>query len=79
MGSEEEVTAMTQTVTKPITDDSLSCWPPKAHIVRKKDMPAKEGTIALCGAKLMGMDLKGDVQKANCEKCVEIMRKELGS
>jgi hypothetical protein len=74
MGSEEE---MTQALPKPVTDDPLSCWPPKAHIVRKKDLPAKEGTIALCGAKLMGMDLKGDVQKATCDKCLKIMRKEL--
>jgi len=68
---------MTQSLPKPVTDDPLTCWPPKAHIVRKEDLPVKESTIALCGAKLMGMDLKGDVQKANCEKCVKIMREEL--
>jgi hypothetical protein len=66
----------TDTVTKPTTDDTLTCWPPKAHIVRREDLPAKEGTIALCGAKLMGMDLKGDVTKATCEKCLKIMRKD---
>lgn len=48
-----------------------------AKIIKDKDLPAKEGTIALCGAKLMGMDLKGDVQKANCDKCLKIMRQEL--
>ena len=60
-----------------VKTDTISQWPPKAHIVRRKDLPAKEGTIALCGAKLMGMDLKGDVQKANCDKCLKIMREEL--
>ena len=64
---------MTQTLPKSVTDDPLTCWPPKAHIVRRKDVPA----IALCGAKLMGMDLDGDVQKATCEKCLKIMRDEL--
>lgn len=67
---------MTQTLPE-LTDDTLTCWPPKAHIIRKEDQPAKEGTIALCGAKLMGMDLKGNVRKAQCDKCQEIMRREL--
>jgi hypothetical protein len=68
---------MTQTETEPVTADPLDCWPPKAHIVRREDLPAKEGTIALCGAKLMGMDLQGNVLKAQCDKCQEIMRREL--
>jgi hypothetical protein len=69
---------MTEQLDEETKTDSLSHWPPKAHIVRRKDLPAKEGTIALCGTKLMGMDLKGDVQKASCEKCLKIMREELG-
>ena len=69
---------MTQeTLTEPTTSDPLTCWPPKAHIVRREDLPAKEGTVALCGAKLMGMDLKGDVRKAQCKECLKIMREEL--
>lgn len=67
----------TETVTEPITSDPLDCWPPKAHIVRKEDLPAKEGTIALCGAKLMGIDLQGNTLKAQCEKCRAIMIREL--
>lgn len=69
---------MTQeTLTEPATADPLTCWPPKSHIVRKEDLPAKEGTVALCGAKLMGMDLQGNTLKAQCDKCQEIMRREL--
>lgn len=68
----------TATDTKPALDDgTLTHWPPKAHIVRKEDLPAKEGTIALCGERLMGIDLPGDVLRASCEKCVEIARREL--
>ncbi len=50
---------------------ALDQWPPVAHIIHKKDMPAKEGTIALCGAKLMGLDL-GRLNDAGnvCPKCV---------
>lgn len=64
--------------TKSKLDDSvLSSWPPKAHIIRKEDEPAKKGTIALCGTKLMGMDLEGNTLKASCKECLEIMRGEL--
>ena len=51
-------------------------WPPVAHIIRNEDKPAKEGTKALCGEKLMGIDLEGDVRKATCQKCVEVFLKE---
>ncbi len=71
---------MTQTVPETEQlDEVITQWPPKAHIVRLEDLPVKEGTIALCGAKLMGMDLKGNVLKAACGKCLEIMRRELQS
>jgi len=70
----------TETITKPVLDDgTLTCWPPKAHIIRKEDQPAKEGTIALCGAKLMGMDLKGDVTKATCDKCLKVLERKMRS
>lgn len=68
---------MSQETLPVLSDDTLTHWPPKAHIIRKKDEPAKEGTIALCGAKLMGMDLKGDVLRATCEKCLEVVKREL--
>lgn len=58
-------------------DTSIGQWPPVAHIIRKEDEPAKEGTIALCGERLMGIDLQGDVRKATCQKCREVMLKEM--
>ena len=68
----------TETLVEPKLGDAPPCWPPVAHIVRKENRPVKEGTLAVCGAKLMGIDLKGtDVGKV-CEKCVEIVKKELG-
>ncbi len=64
------------TETKPKLDDSgLDQWPPLAHIIRKKDIPVKKGTIALCGAKLMGIELPNPSK--TCKKCIEIERKEL--
>jgi hypothetical protein len=65
------------TQTQVQTDVDISCWPPVSHIIHRKDMPPKEGTVALCGAKLMGIDLQGNVRKASCKKCLEIMRREL--
>lgn len=69
----------TSTTIKPkLSGDELTQWPPKAHIVRRKDLPVKEGTTALCGAKMMGIDL-GDLS-ANmkaCPKCSEIAQGEL--
>ena len=62
-----------------MTDEAPPSWPPLAHIIRNEDKPAKEGTIAICGAKLMGVDL-GNLNRATgkvCEKCVEIVRREL--
>lgn len=62
--------------TEPDLAEAPPCWPPVAHIIHPKDEPAKEGTLALCGAKLMGLDLgrirthRGDV----CAKCVEAFR-----
>ena len=63
------------TETEPVLADAPPCWPPVAHIIHKKDQPAKEGTIALCGAKLMGLDL-GRLNDAGnvCPKCVEACR-----
>lgn len=46
-------------------------WPPVAHITRK---PVREDGEALCGAKLMGMELP-NASKV-CPKCVEIFRAE---
>ncbi len=68
---------MTQTDTEPaVTSDAPPCWPPLAHLVALKDMPVKPGTIALCGAKLMGIDLTDtDVRKV-CEKCCRIAQRD---
>lgn len=67
---------ITKPEVEPMTDDAPPVWPPVAHLIHKKDEPCKEGTIALCGAKLMGLDL-GPINKLSkvCEKCVEVFRK----
>jgi len=65
----------TSTETKPQLGMPSDQWPPLAHIERKSDGPLKEGKLALCGAKLMGIPL--DNASAICEKCIEIARKEL--
>lgn len=57
--------------------DTGNIWPPLAHIIRKENQPAKEGDLAICGAKLMGLDLP-DAKKM-CKKCIEIARRELNS
>ena len=70
---------LTEPVIEPMVDEVPSCWPPLAHIIRNGDKPAKEGTIAICGTKLMGIDLGrlNDVSGKVCDKCVEALRKEL--
>jgi len=62
--------------TEPVLDGPPSQWPPIAHIF-PKDEVLKKGSIAMCGAKLMGIDLghlnsPGEV----CEKCkAEVLRR----
>lgn len=46
-------------------------WPPMAHLFRGKG-PCKEGDYALCGKKLMGIDLNGTYCPKICPKCEEI-------
>lgn len=65
-----------KTLTKPSTTDGLTQWPPVAHIERKSDGPLREGKLALCGAKLMGIPLD-DAAKV-CAKCERILKEELG-
>lgn len=61
---------------EPLLDLPPSHWPPVAHLIRREDHPPKEGTIALCGAKLMGIDLhKTNVGKV-CDECKRIAREE---
>jgi hypothetical protein len=70
----------TEPEVEPKLDDAPPCWPPVSHIIRNEDKPAKPGTIALCGAKLMGIDL-GRLKDANstlCPKCVEALKRYLG-
>jgi len=53
-------------------------WPPLAHLVWPQDRPVKKGTIALCGAKLMGIDLSGATEAQVCEKCCAIFKRSFG-
>lgn len=64
----------TETLTEPKTSDAPPCWPPVAHIRDKRNADKK---VALCGAKLMGLDLD-DADKL-CPKCVEIFKREVGA
>lgn len=70
------MTTTTITETKPVLDDAPPCWPPVSHIIRKEDEPVKPGTIALCGEKLMGLDLGWG--RASCKKCEAERRRMLG-
>lgn len=54
---------------------TLDQWPPKAHFVRREDLPVREGSYALCGKKLMGLELDGSVKKATCARCTQIMER----
>ncbi len=59
------------TETKPKTTDSPPAnWPPKAHIVDKRT----DRKVALCGAKMMGIDLEGMAVDSVCKECLEIAR-----
>ena len=40
---------MTTPETKPELGSPPDQWPPLAHLIRKEDEPAREGTVALCG------------------------------
>lgn len=67
----------TKTTTEPVLDEAPACWPPVAHLIRKEDRPCKPGTIALCGAKMMGHDLdSADVRRA-CPKCLDAAAREM--
>lgn len=59
----------------PALDEAPPQWPPVAHLVEKRQ-PIREGMIALCGERLMGIPL--DDAQAVCEECVEIARRRLG-
>ena len=64
---------------EPMLDEAPPSWPPLAHLIRNEDRPVKEGTIALCGAKLMGIDL-GNLNNTSgktCKKCEAVFLKEL--
>lgn len=60
----------TETETEETTSTG-DVWPPVAHIVNKKG-PCKKGDKALCGATMMGIDLKGMHCPKVCQKCTEI-------
>lgn len=64
---------MTDTKTKPSTGDTIGQWPPQAHIAQVKNGEVvKEGDVALCGAKLMGLDLETATKV--CEECLKIAK-----
>lgn len=70
----------TEPIVEPLLGDAPPCWPPVQHIVRNEDKPVREGTLALCGEKLMGLDL-GSLRNASgevCAKCVEAFASEAG-
>lgn len=72
------MTTTTEPVVEPLTGNAPPCWPPVQHIVRNEDKPVREGTLALCGEKLMGLDL-GALRTASgevCAKCLEAFRRE---
>lgn len=55
----------------PIDTEAPDCWPPLAHIFGGPGR-AKKGDRALCGVKLMGIDLDGAVNVKMCKRCLEI-------
>lgn len=58
-----------KTETKTKTDSGTgNQWPPLAHLCR--EIPVKKGSLAICGAKLMGLDLPNATKV--CTKCIEI-------
>lgn len=64
----------TETLTEPTASEAPPSWPPLAHLVHPDNLPVRKGTIALCGARLMGVHLE-DAAKV-CKKCKEISREE---
>lgn len=70
----------TETITEPKTSDGgLDQWPPIAHYAADKrpDQTVEEGDLALCGAKLMGINL--DSAHKVCEECKRILRERYGN
>jgi len=53
-----------------LTDVVSDQWPPLAHIT--EDMPVRDGSLALCGAKLMGIELPDAA--VVCTKCIKILK-----
>ena len=62
-------TMTTQTKTK-LSNGTGTHWPPLAHLADKLKGTVTEGDYALCGAKLMGINLP-DAAKV-CQKCIKI-------
>ena len=55
--------------------DVDTCWPPLAHLYDGRQ-GLKEGTLALCGAKLMGIPLPNTSK--TCKECEEIYAQLFG-
>lgn len=60
-----------------VDTEAPDVWPPLAHIFEGARR-VRKGDIALCGAKLMGIDLEGATQGKVCAKCAELAAKRLG-
>ena len=63
---------MTTTELQEAPAEAPSHWPPVAHIVKKGD-EGREGKRALCGAKMLGIDLEGTEVSKVCDKCRRIL------
>lgn len=61
------------TETKPDLGTPSDHWPPVAHLRDKRDPDSR---YAICGAKLMGIELD-DAEKV-CVKCLEEMKRREG-
>lgn len=58
------------------TSEAPDCWPPLAHLVPPGiPLPVKPGTKALCGARLMGIDLRDAADCKVCERCLAVARR----
>ena len=68
---------MTQVQTETEVEAPPDCWPPVAHIYDKRTGPLKEGAIALCGKKLMGVDLGNMAAEKICPKCDDVFKEEM--
>lgn len=69
---------MNDTLPETTTDtEAPDCWPPLAHIFEGA-RKARPGDRAVCGAKLMGIDLNDAPGVKLCQKCLDIVERQGG-